>query len=46
MLNKNILGVKEVRGQSEASGRYDQRLLISGEAKKLLLSTLVLNSRD
>ena len=39
MLNKNTLGVKKVRGQSEAAlqiGMYDQKLmLISVEAKKL-----------
>ena len=39
MLNKNTLGVKKVRGQSEAAlqiGMCDQKL----EAKKLLIKNL------
>ena len=40
MLNKNTLGVKKVRGQSEVAlqiGMYDQKLV---EAKKLLIKNL------
>ena len=44
MLNKNTLGVKKVRGQSEAAlqiGSYVQpKTLISVEAKKLLIKNL------
>ena len=45
MLNKNTLGVKKVRGQSEAAlqiGTYVQpKTLISVEAKKLLIKNLL-----
>ena len=44
MLNKNTLGVKKVRGQSEATlqiGTYVRpKTLISVEAKKLLIKNL------
>ena len=44
MLNKNTLGVKKVRGQSEAAlqiGMYVRpKTLISVEAKKLLIKNL------
>ena len=44
MLNKNTLGVKKVRGQSEAAfqiGTYVRpKTLISVEAKKLLIKNL------
>ena len=44
MLNKNTLGVKKVRGQSEAAlqiGSYVRpKTLISVEAKKLLIKNL------
>ena len=42
MLNKNTLGVKKVRGQSEAALQIDVRpkTLISVEAKKLLIRNL------
>ena len=39
MLNKNTLGVKKVRGQSEAALR--PKTLISVEAKKLLIKNLL-----
>ena len=45
MLNKNTLGVKKVRGQSEAAlqiGTYVRpKTLISVEAKKLLIKNLL-----
>ena len=47
MLNKNTLGVKKVRGQSEAAlqiGNVRPKTLISVEAKKLLIKNLFLTT--
>ena len=44
VLNKNTLGVKKVRGQSEATWKQAgvTKALISAEAKKLLYQTTFL----